>query len=64
VSEEKTNEVKILVKPHGSLKVNGKVTIIKEDGTEVEKEGLFSLCRCGATKDRPFCDGSHRDIGF
>lgn len=64
MSKEKTNKVQILVKPHGSLKIFGKVTIINEDGTTIEKDGLCSLCRCGATKDRPFCDGSHRDIGF
>ena len=64
MSDENINHVEILVKPNGSLKVSGKVTIVDEDGTRIEKEGLFSLCRCGASKKKPFCDGRHRDIGF
>ena len=59
-----SNKVEILVKPNGSLKVAGKVTIIDEDGERIEKEGPFSLCRCGASTKKPFCDGRHRDIEF
>ncbi len=58
------SKVEILVKPNGSLKVTGNVTIIDENGERIEKEGSFSVCRCGASTKKPFCDGRHRDIEF
>jgi CDGSH-type Zn-finger protein len=41
------------------------VTLIDPDGNELEvKAKNIALCRCGASQDKPFCDGSHRRIGF
>jgi len=65
MSEEKAPEgVEIFVKPHGSYHVTGTVTIVDEYGEKIVKEGKFSLCRCGASEHKPFCDGKHREIGF
>jgi len=66
MSEEK---VKITVKPNGSIRVTGKVALnyTKAGAQEVTTEqvqGSKSLCRCGHSKEKPFCDGSHRDAGF
>ncbi len=47
----------------GPYAVKGTVTITKSDGTTKEYTNPF-LCRCGASKNKPFCDGSHRKIGF
>lgn len=63
MSDEK-EMVEILLKPNGSLRVTGKVILIDETGERIEKEGPFSLCRCGASKNKPFCDGRHREIQF
>lgn len=34
------------------------------DGNAVEEKPLYALCRCGQSKNKPFCDGSHNDAGF
>ena len=58
--------VKITVNPNGSLRVEGEVELCDPKGGRFDLAGrtVFSLCRCGASKDKPFCDGSHRSSGF
>ncbi|HEY1329911.1 MAG TPA: CDGSH iron-sulfur domain-containing protein [Actinomycetota bacterium] len=68
------SDVEIHVRPDGSLKVYGKVRLLDVDGAEypIDVESLrtdtrghrLKLCRCGASKQQPFCDESHRTIGF
>jgi CDGSH-type Zn-finger protein len=60
------SDVKITVSRNGSLKVEGPVTLVDHEGQELPtKEGLpFFLCRCGASANKPFCDGSHNRVGF
>jgi len=60
MSDEKPT---IAIKPNGSLRVTG-ATLIGADGEVITDKETFSLCRCGASKDKPFCDGTHREIGF
>jgi CDGSH-type Zn-finger protein len=55
--------VRIKIRKNGSSLVSGPVIIEHTDGTEEVKE-RFSLCRCGASKNMPFCDGQHNEIGF
>jgi CDGSH-type Zn-finger protein len=62
-------QVTITVRPNGSLKVddpNGVVEMVDGDGNKYDLTGktAFSLCRCGASANRPFCDGSHKRIAF
>lgn len=66
MSEEK---VKITVKPNGSIRVEGNFELNytkpgTEEVTREEIQGSKSLCRCGHSKEKPFCDGSHREAGF
>ena len=51
---------------NGSLKVEGPVTLLDEEGKKLDtKEGKpFFLCRCGGSSNKPFCDGTHKKIGF
>ena len=58
--------VVIKVRENGSLLVEGPVRLIDADGNEWDVAGKerFSLCRCGASQKKPFCDGSHRAVGF
>lgn len=57
---------KIIVKNNGSIRVEGDFELFDLSGNKFELNGrtTVSLCRCGHSKDKPFCDGSHREIGF
>ena len=59
-----SEKVKIFVKPNGSIRVTGEVYFVDAQGNVIESKENFSLCRCGHSKEKPFCDGSHRDAGF
>jgi len=50
--------------PGGPLFVTGGVTIIRQGGAAMESRQRLTLCRCGASKNKPLCDGSHSDTGF
>ena len=50
----------------GPLQVTGGVTVVDASGTnrEFEENQDAWLCRCGGSKSKPYCDGSHQKIGF
>jgi len=48
----------------GPLLLKGNVTIAGGSGRESWKGGQVALCRCGSSKDKPFCDGQHKVVGF
>ena len=56
----------VTVRParNGPLYVHGPVSLETEDGRVVATDVRIALCRCGATHNAPFCDGSHRTAGF
>lgn len=50
---------------NGPLIVRGDVELVDEHGDPLEAHrSTVALCRCGASTIRPFCDGSHKAIGF
>jgi CDGSH-type Zn-finger protein len=53
----------LLVSSAGPLKLTGNITLINEDGSVTHSNNL-NLCRCGASKNGPFCDDQHLDIEF
>ena len=53
----------LLVTPGGPLRMTGNITLIDEDGGVTHSNNL-SLCRCGASKNKPICDDKHLDIEF
>lgn len=55
--------VRVTALKDGPFVVEGPVTISSADGTTGHGVKL-ALCRCGASKNKPFCDGTHRAIGF
>jgi uncharacterized Fe-S cluster protein YjdI len=61
VNKDKS-EIKFM--KNGPILMKGAYTILHNDGTETVKEGSFSLCRCGASSKKPFCDGTHKSTGF
>ena len=48
----------------GPLWVRGGIQIVGADGVEYELRNRATLCRCGASANKPFCDGSHAAIRF
>lgn len=54
----------IAVIDDGPLWVTGDVTIATADGTALETRNRVTLCRCGASSNKPLCDGSHKTVGF
>ena len=49
---------------NGPLKVTGQVTFKNSRGEAITAKRVMVLCRCGQSKSKPFCDGSHAGIGF
>ena len=49
----------------GPLLVRGPFTLCDQEGNEIEAgEGTVALCRCGKSRTRPFCDGTHSLVRF
>jgi CDGSH-type Zn-finger protein len=57
---------KITVNNNGPLRVEGEFQICDPQGNAFGLAGRtrISLCRCGHSSDKPFCDGTHKTIGF
>ena len=56
------SNTKITVLSNGSLKIEGAFEITDKSGTVYNLQGreAVSLCRCGRSQTKPFCDGSHK----
>ena len=50
--------------PNGPLLVYGNLKVKSADGQETQKNKVTAFCRCGASSNKPYCDGSHVKIGF
>jgi CDGSH-type Zn-finger protein len=48
----------------GPLFVRGRVEVVAADGERYQVRNRVTLCRCGHSGNKPFCDGSHREVGF
>ncbi|HUI82225.1 MAG TPA: CDGSH iron-sulfur domain-containing protein [Bryobacteraceae bacterium] len=57
---------KITVNSNGSVRIEGDFEIVDPTGKAFGLAGrtIVSLCRCGQSANKPFCDGSHKRIGF
>lgn len=66
MNEQGSSEVVIKVNPNGPYLVQGPVRIVDSEGNEydISQKKRVSLCRCGASVNKPFCDGTHSRIGF
>jgi len=50
---------------NGPYLIRGPFTMVDQSGNEIEvKRRVVALCRCGRSQIRPFCDGTHKSIGF
>lgn len=60
-----SDPIKLKLIPNGPVRVEtGSYEITLTDGTVTTKNAPFSLCRCGQSKKKPFCDGTHNTCGF
>jgi uncharacterized Fe-S cluster protein YjdI len=50
--------------PNGPLLVYGNLVVKDREGHETQKSKVTAFCRCGASGNKPYCDGSHVKIGF
>jgi CDGSH-type Zn-finger protein len=59
-------DVKISCRENGPFLVTGPVTLVDFRGNVYNLGGKenIALCRCGQSKNKPFCDGSHKGCGF
>lgn len=48
----------------GPLWIRGGIQIVAADGTAYEIRNRVTLCRCGQSNNKPFCDGTHASVGF
>ncbi len=58
------SEVTIDVIRNGPLIVKGTVKLKDAEGNVYPEQPRMALCRCGASTEKPFCDGTHSKIGF
>lgn len=57
--------ITVVYKPSGPIIIHGTVVVLDNDGQEVpqppsKREGEVKLCGCGYSRNKPFCDGSHK----
>lgn len=64
----KTTETKaesiVEAMPNGPLLVYGNITVKHSNGETVQKNKVTAFCRCGASSNKPYCDGTHTKNGF
>jgi uncharacterized Fe-S cluster protein YjdI len=63
-TEHATTTTAVEVLQNGPLMVYGNLTMKDKNGTETTKNKVTAFCRCGASANKPFCDGSHIRVGF
>ena len=59
-----SQENRIKVRANGPLLCTGDIEVLAEDGYVFGQGDDLVLCRCGHSKNKPFCDGSHAEAGF
>ena len=59
-------DFRVIVRNSGPLRLEGDIALLDQDGKPFGLAGrtVVSLCRCGHSGNKPFCDGSHNKVGF
>ena len=63
-NEETTKTAKVNIMKDGPIVVEGHFEVTGADGNQLKTMQMTSFCRCGGSKSMPYCDGTHRKIGF
>lgn len=48
----------------GPIWLRGSIEVVSEDGSVYERRNRVTLCRCGQSRNKPFCDGTHAEVKF
>jgi len=62
--EARDGVVEVFPNVNGSLKVTGNLEVVSGTGRTVNRVTQVWLCRCGQSANKPYCDGSHKRVGF
>lgn len=57
------NKVEINILEGGPILVKGE-TLVTKNGEKLEVTEQYALCRCGQSKNQPYCDGTHKSCNF
>lgn len=55
---------RIVLEADGPLEIRGDLVVVDAEGNEVRRAQKLFLCRCGHSRNKPYCDGSHTRHGF
>jgi CDGSH-type Zn-finger protein len=64
---DEPRRVTITIKASGSISIEGEVVLQDKDGNLIPRPpekhpGIVKLCACGHSRNKPFCDGSHKEV--
>lgn len=62
ITQATMSTTKLTINDNGSVKIEGDFEIVDKNGNTYGLQGrtVLSICRCGLSKNKPFCDGAHR----
>jgi len=63
-SAQKEEPLTVEIMENGPILIKGKLNITHPSGETEEKDKTTAFCRCGASDNKPYCDGAHRKIDF
>ncbi len=58
------SDLSVKVLPKGPYLVEGRINLLDASGNKIDAGEKIALCRCGASTNKPFCDGTHSKVGF
>ena len=62
--ETRSGPAQVTMFPDGPIKISGPLEIVSGTGRTVNRTTTTVLCRCGASDSKPYCDGTHKKVGF
>jgi uncharacterized Fe-S cluster protein YjdI len=62
--EQPSGESKIVTVPNGPIYIRGNITLSTNSGNVNRRETRIALCRCGQSKNKPYCDNTHLEVNF
>lgn len=58
------SKTKVQIEDNGPYKISGTFEIVDAEGNTYDSKKPVSLCRCGQSDEKPFCDGTHEEVNF